>query len=107
MRVDDDLSTGVRFNDEKSWVEFVLTRGFPMGPKLKSTSIAGLMKGVHSQVAYNRLEAASDGIVDIKVEEQEGEIRNLLRIRTLRNTVFDSRWHRLKINDNFQVTLDK
>jgi KaiC/GvpD/RAD55 family RecA-like ATPase len=107
LRVDDDMSTGARFNDEKSWVEFLLTRGFPMGPKLKSTAVGGLMKGVHSVAAYNRLEAASDGIVDIKVEEQEGEIKNLLRIRTMRNLGFDSRWHTLKINENFEVTLEK
>jgi len=107
LRVDDDLSTGARFNDEKSWVEFLLTRGFPMAPKLKSTSVDGLMKGVHSEGAYSRLEAASDGIVDIKVEEYEGDVRNRLRIRTMRNVGFDSRWHTLKINENFEVTLEK
>jgi KaiC/GvpD/RAD55 family RecA-like ATPase len=65
------------------------------------------MKGVHGESVYSRLEAASDGIVDIKVEELGGEIKNLLRIRTMRNIAFDSRWHILKISENFEVTLEK
>ncbi len=74
---------------------------------IKLTGVFGLMKGVYSEWVYSRLEAASDGIVDIKVEEFEGEVRNLLRIRTMRNLSFDSRWHVVKINENFEVTLEK
>ena len=107
LRVTDDISTQARFNDEKSWVEFTLTRGFPLASLVKSTSVHGLMKGVHSDWVYSRFEAANDGIVDVKVEEYEGEVRNRLRIRTMRNVGFDSRWHTLKVNENIEVTLEK
>ena len=96
-----------RFNDEKSCVEYFLTRDLPLGPIIKLTGVFGLMKGVYSEWVYSRLEAASNGIVDIKVEEFEGEVRNLLRIRTMRNLSFDSQWHVVKINENFEVTLEK
>jgi len=65
------------------------------------------VRGVHSDWVYSRLEAASDGIVDVKVEELGGEVKNLLRIRTLRNVGCDSRWHPLVVNDNFEVSLEK
>ena len=107
LRVTDDLSTQARFNDEKSWVEFQLTRGYPLASMNKSTSVHGLMKGVHSDWVYSRFESVSDGIVDVKVEEYEGEVRNRLRIRTMRNVGFDSHWHTVKINENFEVTLEK
>jgi hypothetical protein len=32
LRIADNFSTLARFNDEKSWVEFMLTRVFPIGP---------------------------------------------------------------------------
>ena len=102
FRVTDDISTQARFNDEKSWVELQLTRGFPLASINKSTSVHGLMKGVHSDWVYSRFEAANDGILDVKVEEFEGEVRNRLRIRTMRNVGFDSHWHTLKINENFR-----
>jgi len=105
LSVVDDLSTYARFNDEKSFVEYLLTRFIPLGQMIKLTNVHGLMKGVHSDWVYSRFEAANDGIVDVKVEEYEGEIRNLLRIRTMRNLGFDSHWHALKINENFEVTL--
>jgi len=107
LRITDDWSTFARFNDEKTMVEFTLTRAYPLSTLLKATGIGGLVKGVHSDWVYSRLEAASDGIVDVKVEELGGEIRNLLRIRTLRNVGCDSRWHPLVVNDNFEVILEK
>jgi KaiC/GvpD/RAD55 family RecA-like ATPase len=107
LSVVDDLSTYARFNDEKSLVEYLLTRFLPLGSMIKLTNVHGLMKGVHSDSVYSRFEAANDGIVDVKVEEYEGEIRNLLRIRTMRNLGFDSRWHVLKINESSGVTLGK
>jgi len=107
LRITDDWSTFARFNDEKTMVEFTLTRAHPLATMIKATGIAGLMKGVHSDWVYSRLEAANDGIVDVKVEELGGEIKNLLRIRTMRNVSFDSRWHVLKIDGNFDVTIER
>ena len=107
LRITDDYSTFARFNDEKSMIEFTLTRAYPLASILKSTGVGALMRGVHGESVYSRLEAGSDGIVDIKVEEVGGEVKNLLRIRTMRNVGFDSRWHPLKIDQNFEVTLEK
>jgi len=65
------------------------------------------MKGVHGETVYSRLEPGSDGIVNLKVEELEGEVKNLVLIRTMRNVGFDSRWPALNIGENFEVTLER
>lgn len=44
IRVVDDWSTYASFNEDKSWMEFMLTRAIPFGPVWQSTSIAGLMR---------------------------------------------------------------
>jgi KaiC/GvpD/RAD55 family RecA-like ATPase len=103
----DDESTFGRFNDEKAWIELELTRLIPSGRMRKITAITGVMIGVHSDWAYKRFEGASEGIVDFKLEEQEGRTRNIMRIRNMRNVGFDSKWHPLKMDDNFEITLEK
>lgn len=105
LRILDDTSCLGRFNEEKSWVEFVRTRLIPLGSLWKSTGICGIIRGIHSEWAYKNLEAASDGVIDVKQEETEGEAKSLLRIRSMRNVGFDSRWHELKVGENLQVSL--
>jgi hypothetical protein len=47
IRVVDDLSGWARFNDDKSWVELMLTRSLPATQIMEGVLIQGLMKGVH------------------------------------------------------------
>ena len=107
MRMADNMSMLARFNDEKSWVEFILTRIFPSHRLRKSTAIVGFAKGIHGGWVYEQLEGAVDGIVDFKLEEVGGEMMNFMRIRSMRETGFESRWHPLKVGENFEVTLEK
>lgn len=102
----DDGSVLARFNEEKSWVEFSLTRTYPLARLRKSTIIGGLLRGVHSDWVYNRLEAAADGIIDFRVDETVDPIQNLIRIRSMRDIGFDGRWHRIKVGENLEVTLE-
>ncbi len=96
-----------RINDEKSWVEFWLNRYIPNARTSQVRHVGGLMLGVHSEWAYKQFESAADGIVDFKVEELSGELRSLMRIRVMRDVAFDSRWHPLKIGENFEIKLEK
>jgi KaiC/GvpD/RAD55 family RecA-like ATPase len=96
-----------RFNDEKNWVELYLTRPIPMGRSRQLTQIMGFLSNVHSSWAYKQLEAAVDGIIDFKLDEASDPVENLIRIRSLRKTGFDGRWHKLNIAQNLEVTLAK
>ncbi len=107
LRLFDNISIVARFNDEKSTIEFLLTRVIPVASLQKATTIRGLMKRVHSEWAYMQLEGANDGIIDFKLEEVGEETKNLIRIRNMRNAGFNSRWSRLGIGKNFEVTLEK
>ena len=103
----DNSSVLDRFNAEKNWVELFLTRPIPMAKARQITQLIGFMGGIHSTWAYKQLEAGVDGIVDFKVDEVNGERRTFIGIRNMRNVSFDSRWHPLKIGENFEVTLEK
>jgi KaiC/GvpD/RAD55 family RecA-like ATPase len=106
LRIVDNFSTLARFNDEKSWIEFMLTRVYPIGSVRKSTLIFGIMKGVHSEWAYKQLEGSADGIIEFRLEGLE-RARDLVQIRTMRNVHFDRELHELKVGENFEVTLER
>ncbi len=107
LRMMDDFSTLTRFNDENSCVEFALARLIPSSSIWKTTSISGIIRGVHSDWVYKRLEAVADGIIDFKLDEASNPPSNLMRIRSLRNVGYDGRWHVVKVAENFEVTLEK
>ena len=108
IRIVENISTLGRFNEEKAWVEFLLTRGFPsvtLGGR--TTTLHCILRGVHSNSAYEQLEAASDGVIEFRVEEVSGEWRNCIAIKNMRDVSYDSRSHQLTVNENLQVTLEK
>ena len=107
LRIWDNCSVMARFNDDKAWVEFLVTRIFPSAFYTKSTLIVGVIRGVHNDWVYRQLEEAADGVIDFKIEEIGEETRDVVRIRSMRNVAFDRRWHRLKIGENFEVKLEK
>jgi KaiC/GvpD/RAD55 family RecA-like ATPase len=107
LRILDDASCLARFNEEKSWVEFVRTRMVPIASLWKSIGIGGVIRGMHSDWAYKNLEAASDGVIDFKLDETGEEAKSMIRIRSMRNVGFDSKWHTVKTDENFEVALEK
>lgn len=107
LRIADNSSTLARFNDEKAWVEFLLTRGLPAGSIQKLIGIRGIAKGVHSEWVYKQLETAADGIIDFKLDETFDPPQNLMRIRTMRHVGYEGQWRKLNIGQNFEITLEK
>jgi KaiC/GvpD/RAD55 family RecA-like ATPase len=107
LRMGDNFSTLARFNDERAWVEFLLTRALPTSQLTKSNGLHALVRGVHGDWVYSQLESVHDGIIDFKVEEDGKITRNVMRIRTMRDVPFDPEWHSLKIRENLEVTLEK
>ncbi|HYB66771.1 MAG TPA: ATPase domain-containing protein [Candidatus Acidoferrales bacterium] len=105
LTIVDTVSSLARFNDDRAWVEFLLTRGIPSASLTKSTTIAGIIQGLHPDSVYKQLEAAVDGVVDFKLDEATNPPTNLMRIKSVRNIGFDGRWHQLKKGENSEVIL--
>ena len=108
LAIGEDISVLDRFNDEKNWVEYELARSIPAFKVRNMTCLRGVIRDVHSSLVYKRLESVSDGIIDFRIKTEGEEVVNMIRIRTMRNVGFDSRWHRLRIShENFEVTLEE
>ena len=96
----DSASELMRFNEEGVYLEFVITRAFPNERKAKRIRFGGIARGVHSESFYKRMEAASDGIIDLRVMERDDEAKNLIRVRSLKGQRHDARWHEIEIGKN-------
>jgi KaiC/GvpD/RAD55 family RecA-like ATPase len=51
------------------------------------------------------MESLCEGIFDLKSKEEGGRVEHYLRVRTIRGKAHDSRWRRLKMENNGEVTL--
>ena len=103
LEISDNTSAVARFNDEKAWVEYVVTRVFPATSMI---DIRGLMREVQSEWVYKQLEGAHEGVIDLKVEEEGKTTMDLIRIRSMRDVDFRE-WHELKIGENSEICLVK
>ena len=108
LRVMDDALVLLRFNDERSYIDFWRTRLVPTtGLNSNSTALPSAPKGVYPEYIYKTFEVTADGIIDLKLEEEGKTTRDLIRIRNMRNVHFDREWHELKIGENFEVRLER
>ena len=105
LTIVDAHSELMRFNEENAYLEMVISRSLPNERKAKRIRIGAAVRGVHSESFYNRLESASDGIIDIRVMERDDETKNLLRVRSLKGQPHDSRWHEIEIRPNGEAVI--
>jgi len=105
LHIDDNTAVMLQYNDEQTTINAWRTQGLPFGIRARECPhFLGYVRGVASEAFYKQLEALCDGIIDVKAQEEGGRIQNYIRVRTLRGKSFDSRWHRLRISAEGEVT---
>lgn len=101
----ESFSSILRFNEEKAFVEWIESRVNPGERKRKSITIQGFVRGIHSDQLYKLMENASDGVIDVRVQEKNEGTRNALRVRGLKGRPHDSQWHEIEIKSSGEAAL--
>ena len=95
----------LRFNEEKPYLEWVISRLNPNCRRAKRIFFVGFVRGIHSDSFYKRLESDVDGVVDLRVMERDGGWKNFLCVRSLKGQPHDARWHEVQIKRNGEAAL--
>ncbi len=103
LHIDDNTGVLLQYNQEKTIIDYWRTRKGTIRVA-EEVALYSFLKGVASDAFYNQIEFLSDGIVDLKKEEKGPEIEHYLRLRIMRSKRYDSRWHRLQLAHNGEVT---
>jgi hypothetical protein len=101
----DSLSVLLRFNEEKPFLEWLETREHRAMRRDGRINFEAFVRGLHSEWFYKRVEAACDGVIDIRLLEQDDGLRNVIRVRTLKGEPHDNRWHDITIQSNGEAVL--
>ena len=101
----ESMSPMLRFNDEKIFLDWLETRLNPYERKMKRIELQGVVRGVHSESFYRRMESASDGVIEVRLMERGEEVKNLLRVRSIKGQPHDSRWHEIQVEPNGEATI--
>ena len=105
LHIDDDVSVIFHHNDDKTSLNFVRTRLVPWARAREMTILISWSPAIVSEALTKEMGTFVDGIIDFKSEEREGEIQQYVRVRTLRGHSCDSRWRKLRVLENSEVTL--
>lgn len=105
LAVLESMSQTLRFNEEKPYLEYLISRLIPNERRAKRIDLAGVLRGVHTESFYKQLESAVDGVIDLRVMERNEEVKNFLRVRSLKGQPHDARWHEIQIKRNGEATL--
>jgi len=95
----------LRVNEEKAFLEWLENRNIPLQRKLKSTNLCGFGRGLHSEQFYKRLENVADGVIEVRVVDRQDEVKNLVRVTSLKGQPHDTLWHEIEIKPNGEAVL--
>ena len=95
----------LRFNEEKPYLEWLISRDHPNVRRAKRISIDGILRGVRTESFYKELESDFDGVIELRVMERDEEWKNFLCIRSLKGQPHDARWHEIQIKRNGEAAL--
>jgi KaiC/GvpD/RAD55 family RecA-like ATPase len=105
VHVDDNTAIITRYNPENNVLDFWRTRHFPFSRLFQEITFYSMLKGTVSETFLSQVEAISDGIIDFKREDKEGEVVQLFRVRRMRGRKFNSRWQQLNVSETGEVTI--
>lgn len=99
----DTLSTLLAYNSEELTVRFMKSHLARM-KRHSNIGAYAVETGIHSNSFYNEVKASFDGVIEMKLEEMDGELRRFIRVYRYRGA-HETKWFRLMIGPDRGVKI--
>lgn len=99
----DTLSTLLAYNSEELTVRFMKSHLARM-KRHSNIGAYAVETGIHSNSFYNEVKATFDGVIEMKLEEMDGELRRFIRVYRYRGA-HETKWFRLMIGPDRGVKI--
>ena len=99
----DTISTLLAYNSEELTVRFMKSHLARM-KRHGNIGIYVIETGIHSNSFYNEVKASFDGVLELKLEEMDGELRRFIRVDRYRGS-HENKWFRLLIGPNREIKI--
>jgi KaiC/GvpD/RAD55 family RecA-like ATPase len=99
----DSLSTLLAYNSEELSIRFMKSHLARM-KKHANIGAYAIELGIHSSSFYNEVRSSFDGVIDMKLDEMDGELRRFIRVYSYRGA-HETKWYRFLIGVDRSVKI--
>ncbi len=99
----DSLSTLLAYNSEELAVRFMKSHLARM-KKHGNLGVYAIEMGIHSNPFYNEVRSTFDGVIEMKLEEIDGELRRFVRVYRYRGG-HETKWFRFLITPDRSIKI--
>jgi len=68
-------------------------------------TVFGLAVDIHTPQFYQEMKLASDGVLELKMQELRGEVINTIRARSMKGQSSDTRWRQVLFDNRMKASL--
>ena len=105
VHVDDNMSVLLQLFEEDDLADFYRTTMVPWTRARELVLLSSVVTGVASEGFYRKFEASADGVIDFASREEDGEIKQWVRLRSIKGGSPDTRWRQLKPSTDGTVSI--
>ena len=99
----DTMSTLLAYNSEELCVRFMKSHLARM-KRHANIGVYAIETGIHTNSFYNEVKASFDGVLELKLEEVDGELRRFIRVYRYRGS-HETKWFRLLIGPERDIKI--
>ncbi len=99
----DSISSLLSYNSEELCTRFMKSHLARM-KKHSDVGAYAVEMGMHSNAFYNEIRSSFDGVIDMKLEEMDGELRRFVRVYSYRGA-HETKWFRFLIGPDRSVKI--
>ncbi len=105
LHLDDNTSVMNHYTEEKLMIDTWRTRIIPYAKIRELAMFHSLMTSIASEGFYKQFESLCDGIIEFRSGDEAGRVEHYARVRTIRGMSCDSRWRRLRLQNDGSVAV--